>query len=74
MQTTRLHRAGADLPSRGPALYAPFDVVFSDFDVVEPDLRYMPNERAALILTAQHAPGVPELVIEIASPGTERGT
>ena len=30
---------------------APFDVVFTDFDVVEPDLIYMSHERAADILT-----------------------
>ena len=56
----------------GQLFYAPFDVVFSIFDVVEPDLLYMWNERAAEILTAKHAPGVPELVIEIASPGTRK--
>src|SRR4026208_1740850 len=35
----------------GPTFYAPFDVVFSRFDVVEPDLLYMSNERAAEVLT-----------------------
>jgi Uma2 family endonuclease len=52
--------------------YAPFDVVFSTFDVVEPDLLYMSNERAAQVLTSKHVEGVPELVIEIGSPGTRR--
>jgi Uma2 family endonuclease len=47
-------------------------VVFSKFDVVEPDLLYMSNERAAAILTAANVQGVPELVIEIGSPGTRR--
>src|SRR6187402_1125461 len=36
----------------GRLFFAPFDVVFSRFDVVEPDLLYMSNERAARILTA----------------------
>ena len=29
----------------GEVFYAPFDVVFSDFDVVEPDLLYISRER-----------------------------
>lgn len=56
----------------GQVFYAPFDVVFSSFDVVEPDLLYMSNERAAKILTHKHVAGVPEIVIEIGSPGTRR--
>ena len=54
----------------GRIFYAPFDVVFSHFDVVEPDLLYMSNVRAAEILTAQHVKGSPQLVIEIGSPST----
>ena len=56
----------------GRILFAPFDIVFTEFDVVEPDLLYMSNERAAEILTAQHVRGVPELVVEIGSPTTRR--
>jgi len=56
----------------GQLFYAPFDVVFSNIDVVEPDLLYMSNERAVEVLTEKHVRGVPELVIEIASPGTRR--
>ena len=58
--------------SVGQVLYAPLDVIFSNFDVVEPDLLYMSNERAAQVATQQHVKGVPELVIEIASPGTRK--
>jgi Uma2 family endonuclease len=54
----------------GELFAAPFDVVFSNFDVVEPDLLYISNERAAQALTELHVKGVPELVIEIASPST----
>lgn len=54
----------------GRVFYAPFDVVLSRFDVVEPDLLYMSHERAALVLTPKHTQGAPELVTEIASPGT----
>jgi Uma2 family endonuclease len=56
----------------GRLFHAPFDVVFSQFDVVEPDLLYLSNSRAADALTPQHVRGVPELVIEIGSPGTRR--
>lgn len=56
----------------GQVFYAPYDVVFSDFDVVEPDLLYLSNERAAEVLTPLHAKGVPELVVEIASEGTRK--
>ncbi len=54
----------------GEAFLAPFDVVFSHFDVVEPDLLYITNERMEQILTAQHVKGSPNLVIEVASPST----
>jgi Uma2 family endonuclease len=56
----------------GELFAAPFDVVFSSFDVVEPDLLYISNARAAQALTELHVRGVPELVIEIASPSTRK--
>jgi Uma2 family endonuclease len=54
----------------GQLFFAPFDVVFSQFDVVEPDLLYMSNGRATEVLTHANVQGAPELVIEIGSPGT----
>ena len=54
----------------GRLYHAPFDVVFSRFDVVEPDVLYLSNQRAAEVLTTQHVSGTPDLVIEIGSPGT----
>jgi Uma2 family endonuclease len=56
----------------GRVFHAPFDVVFSQFDVVEPDLLYLSNARAADALTPLHVRGVPELVIEIGSPSTRK--
>jgi Uma2 family endonuclease len=56
----------------GQIFYAPFDVVFSRFDVVEPDLLYLSNERASEVLTSANVQGVPELVIEIGSPSTRK--
>jgi len=56
--------------SCGLVLLSPLDVVFSQFDVVEPDLLYMSNERAAQVITPKHVRGAPELVVEIGSPST----
>jgi Uma2 family endonuclease len=56
----------------GQLFSAPFDVVFSHFDVVEPDLLYMSNETAARVLTPQNVRGTPVLVVEIGSPGTRK--
>src|SRR5689334_13027214 len=56
----------------GRIFYAPFDIVFTNFDVVEPDLLYMSNERATTVLTEKHVTGAPEIVVEIGSPGTRK--
>jgi Putative restriction endonuclease len=56
----------------GKIFYAPLDVLFSRFDVVEPDLLYVSNERAESLLACQHVTGAPDLVVEIASPGTRK--
>jgi Uma2 family endonuclease len=56
----------------GRIFYAPFDVVFTNFDVVEPDLLYMSHARAEQVLTAKHVTGAPEIVVEIGSPGTRK--
>ena len=56
----------------GQVFFAPYDVVFTDFDIVEPDLLYFSNERAAEVITPRHARGAPEIVVEIASPGTRK--
>ena len=54
----------------GRVFSAPYDVVLSQFDVVEPDILYLSHARAAAVITPQHVQGVPELVVEITSPGT----
>jgi Uma2 family endonuclease len=53
----------------GEVFVAPFDVVFSDRDIVEPDLLYISRERSS-ILTDQHVRGAPDLVVEVLSPST----
>ena len=55
----------------GHVYCAPLDVIFSNYDVVEPDLLYLSNERAAEVLR-DWVHGPPELVIEIASPSTRK--
>ena len=56
----------------GRAFMAPLDVVFTTFDVVEPDLLFVSTRRAADILTAKHVTGAPDLVVEIGSPSTRK--
>ncbi|MCL4847293.1 MAG: Uma2 family endonuclease [Acidobacteria bacterium] len=65
-----LIRAWLETHPIGTVFFAPYDVVFSEFDVVEPDLLYLSAARAAEVITPQHVRGVPELVVEIASRGT----
>jgi Uma2 family endonuclease len=67
-----LIRSHLERTGTGQLFYAPLDVVFSQFDVVEPDLLYFSHARAAEVLTPLHARGAPELVIEIASKGTRK--
>ena len=50
----------------GAAFVAPFDVVFSDLDIVEPDLLYISRERSH-ILTTQHVRGAFTRVAELSA-------
>ena len=56
----------------GEVFHAPYDIVLSEFDVVEPDLMYFSRERARAALTDTHARGAPELVVEILSKGSRK--
>ena len=53
----------------GLVFVSPFDVVFSQFDVVEPDVLYVSKARAS-VLTEKNVQGAPDLVIEVLSPTT----
>lgn len=55
----------------GQVYAAPFDVILSDEDIVEPDLVFISRERQA-ILCDEGARGAPDLVIEILSDSTRR--
>jgi Uma2 family endonuclease len=59
------------LTESGEVFAAPFDVVLSHHDVVEPDLVVVLSHQAGII-TEKHVKGAPALVIEILSPGTRR--
>ena len=50
---------------------APFDVVLSNNDVVQPDVLFVSTERLHIITDA-NVQGAPDLVIEILSPSTAR--
>ena len=50
---------------------APFDVIFSDTDVAQPDIVFVSNEQAGII-TAANIQGAPDLLVEIISPSTAR--
>jgi Uma2 family endonuclease len=70
----RLHLAiGMYLMSHpiGRVFVAPLDVILSKFDVVEPDLLYVSNERAPELLK-DWVRGAPDLVIEVGSESTRK--
>ena len=48
---------------------APLDVVLSDYDVAQPDILFVSNERADII-TEANIQGAPDLVVEVLSPST----
>ena len=57
--------------SVGEVFTAPFDVVLSTHDVVEPDLLVILADQAEIVNDA-NVRGAPAIVIEIASPSTRR--
>ena len=58
-------------PGSGSVFMAPLDVVFTRWDIVEPDLLFVAADQGG-ILTEKNVQGPPALVVEIASPGTRR--
>lgn len=43
----------------GVTLFAPYDIVFTEYDVVEPDLMYFSRERFDRVVTEKNAQGPP---------------
>jgi Uma2 family endonuclease len=58
-------------PGTGKVFLSPLDVIFTKWDVVEPDLLFIAMDQVD-ILTEKNVQGPPALVIEIASPGTRK--
>ena len=55
----------------GEILYAPFDILFSNFDSVQPDIVIICKERLS-ILTEKNIRGAPDVSIEILSLSTKK--
>jgi Uma2 family endonuclease len=58
-------------PHQGRVYFAPFDVIFTRWDVVEPDLLVIAGDQLD-ILTTKNVQGAPAIVVEILSPGTRK--
>jgi len=58
-------------PGTGQVFLAPLDVLFTKWDVVEPDLLFIAADQDGIV-TDKNVQGAPALVVEIASPGTRR--
>jgi Uma2 family endonuclease len=58
-------------PRTGQVFLSPLDVVFTRWDVVEPDLLFVADDQRD-ILTEKNVQGPPALVVEILSPSTRK--
>jgi Uma2 family endonuclease len=58
--------------SGGGVVIAPFDIVLSDYDVLQPDVVYFGPEKRALQHPLEAAYVVPDLAVEVLSRSTER--
>ena len=54
----------------GVALVAPFDIVFDEFDVVQPDVLFFRAERVHLLPPDAVTRHAPDIVVEVLSPST----
>ena len=55
----------------GQVFFAPYDVILSIEDVVQPDLLFVTKEREGII-SERGCEGAPDLVVEVLSPSTEQ--
>lgn len=55
----------------GKIYLAPFDIIFDEHNVLQPDIIFFSNARASA-LTKAGASGAPDLAVEILSPGAEK--
>ena len=70
--SARLHLALTDYVREhgGIVLYAPLDIVLTEYDVVQPDLLLFTRDREGLIDPRKVTRHAPDLAIEILSPST----
>ena len=54
----------------GLVLASPIDIVFSEFDVVQPDVVFFSRERARLVDPDRAIRDAPDLAVEVLSPST----
>jgi len=54
----------------GRLLFAPSDVVFTQYNVVQPDLLYFSEERRHLVRLDTPTDAAPDVTVEVISPGT----
>ncbi len=59
-------------PAGAAVVVAPFDIVLSEYNVVQPDVLYFGPERAQRINLREHVRFPPDLAIEVLSPSTAR--
>ena len=55
----------------GAVYCAPFDILFSEEDIVQPDIIFVSNKNKKII-TKDNIQGTPDLLVEILSPGTSK--
>lgn len=58
-------------PATGHVFFAPLDVLFTKWDIVEPDLLFIATDQER-ILTDKNVQGAPALVVEILSAATRK--
>jgi len=56
----------------GRVLAAPVDVLLSKYDIVQPDLLFISNERAGIAAGNKNVKGAPDLLVEILSKSTRK--
>ena len=54
----------------GKVYSAPVDVLIDDLNAYQPDIAFVSNERSFLIEGGDYIAGVPDLVVEVISPGS----
>ena len=64
-------RAYAKPRGLGTVYVAPFDVLLTDYDIVQPDVVFVSDERR-LIVNESNCAGAPDLVAEVVSASTRR--